>query len=161
MIDLRPKIQTEYVSDTAKFKGPIMSATDANALPGGGIVSANIFDSLVIVRSSQGEYCYDIRTKQLISLPDSLDTEKIALTETEGVYMLITRDQVYLYDRFGRAPLKQLDVYDIGDVQIKWVGKQTEFVYQKESIKLAGYWWPMKKEGKVYFTNGIKVFFIK
>lgn len=122
---------------------------------------ANIFQSIALVRSSQGEYVYDMNTKQLIRLPDSLDNNKIAPAESEGAYFLITRDAVYLYDRFGRTPLKQLESYEVGDVLLTWKDKYTELISQKESIKLNGYWWPFKKDEKTYFTDGVRVFFVK
>ncbi len=159
-INLRPKIQLEYVSDTTKFRGLAISLKDINAIPGS-IVFTNLFQSLALVRSSQGEYAYEMSTRQLIKLPDSLDNVKIAPAEDEGVYILITRDAVYLYDRFGRTSLKQLESYEVGDVVLAWKGKNTQLTSQKESIELNGYWWPLKKEEKTYFTDGIRVFFIK
>lgn len=159
-MNLRPKIQIEYVWDMTKLRGLVISPTEADAIPGS-IVFTNIFQSIALVRSSQGEYIYDINTRQLIRLPDSLDNNKIAPAESEGTYFLITRDAVYLYDRFGRTSLKKLESYEVGDVLLTWKDKYTELASQKESIKLNGHWWPLKKEGKTYFTDGVRVFFVK
>ncbi len=159
-INLRPKIQLQYVSDTTKFRGLVIQPKDTNAIPGS-IVFTNLFQSLALVRSSQGEYVYDMSTRQLIRLPDTLDSVKIAPADNEGTYLLMAREAVYLYDRFGRTPLKHLNSYEVGSVSLRWKDKNTQLTSQKESIKLNGYWWPLKKDGKTYFTDGTRIFFIK
>lgn len=64
-IDLRPKIRIEYVSDLAQIRGLSMSTEERNALPGS-VLFTNIFQSIALIRSSQGEYVYDMTTRQLI-----------------------------------------------------------------------------------------------
>lgn len=159
-IDLRPKIRIEYVSDLAQIRGLSMSTEERNALPGS-VLFTNIFQSIALIRSSQGEYVYDMTTRQLIWLPDSLDSTMIALGKDEGWYILFTKNTVYQYNRFGRTSLQQLLSYEIGDVTLQWGDRYTEMTYQKETIKLQGYWWPIQKEKKTYFTDGLRVFFIK
>jgi hypothetical protein len=159
-IDIRPKIQLQYVTDVTKFLGTEPTKADKSLLPGS-IIFMNSYQSLALIRASSGEYCFDVPTKQLIPLPDTLDSKKIIATEKDGVYIIMTNDTIHLFDRFGRTPLKTITYYDIGEVRLSWAGKYSELTYQKESIKLAGSWWPIKHDEKTYFTNGVKIFFIK
>jgi hypothetical protein len=99
VIDIRSKIQIGYVSDTTAWRGVEPKREDVILFPGS-VIATNIFQSLLVVRGSSGEYCFDTHTKQLIRLPDTLDTYQIAPTETDGSYLLMTRGKIYSFDRF-------------------------------------------------------------
>ena len=77
------------LADISAFLGSPLADSDRAALDGTVYVT-NRFQSLVVVRGSSGEILYDILSRQMIRLPDSIDANNIARTDIDGKFLIST-----------------------------------------------------------------------
>jgi len=158
VLNLRPAFSTTPLdaSRAEALRRPFVS-WEVQKLPWT-IEKIHAIQGLVVTFSKKQLFLYDALTKQSLLLPVNDIPLHIARAEAEGQYFLDMNTTVFLWDRYGRAPLQSLTSTVFRGYTFSWLRAGSTSITQSDGeVILLGFWTPLYSEEGILVTDGREI----